>query len=148
MFSTTNVILWTEKCQENTCRSIASYSVTFCHLKFLWRISVMNKIGKRRWRQQVASFINTAVRKCGLLSPLLERNNKCNNGIQGHCCENDIRRHCCKTTVTSVHIVASVCSNSGLGCRCLTICNNNDLCCHCYNSVFRQWARVMRVASS
>jgi hypothetical protein len=74
-----------------------------------------------RWRQQVSSLVTTVQRNCGLRSLLLERNNKGNIGIQGHCCE---------PTITSV----------------ATVCSKNGSASHCCNSVFQQWPRVIPVA--
>jgi hypothetical protein len=79
-----------------------------------------------RWRQQVASFTSMSQRNCGVTSLLLERNNKCDNGIQSHCCYNVIRSHCCEPTQTSVTTVA-------------TMWPNYDHVSHCCINAFQQW---------
>jgi hypothetical protein len=63
--------------------------------------------------------------------PRLWGNNyiKYNNGMQGYCCDNVIRCHCSETTVTTVYIIATMCSN-----KCLDS--------HCCNNVFQQLPRL------
>jgi hypothetical protein len=59
------------------------------------------------WRQQVVSVITPSQMQCGLRLLLLERNNKRNDGLQGHWCD-VIPGHCCKPTITSVSTIISV----------------------------------------
>jgi hypothetical protein len=86
----------------------------------------------RMWRQQVASLITAVQINCWLTSLLLERNNKGNNGIKGHCYDIVIRGHCESTMISVLSVEA--------------MCSNNDLGSHCRNNVFQQWSWVVRGA--
>jgi hypothetical protein len=100
------------------------------------------------WRQQVAS-LTTMAQINQRLRLLLESNTKGNNGIQYHCNHNLIRGHCCEPAMTSIHTVATMCYNNGLGFECcVTIYPNTDLCSHCCKNVFQQWACSSGLPSS
>jgi hypothetical protein len=91
--------------------SYASISLYACYMSHKLRdtIEKMHSLGNLYWNSKGGN-VNRLLRsntrlELWYIPPLLERHNKCNNGIQRDCCNNVIRGRC-KPTIISVSIVA------------------------------------------
>jgi hypothetical protein len=97
------------------------------------------EIPKVFFTPHTSSDVNRSPRSLPRRSLSLERNNKGNNDIQGHCCD-VIRSHWCEPSMTSLPTVKAMYSNNDLGRHC---CNSVHQQMHWFplfrNNEFQQW---------